>query len=170
MLMPNVRHNCPRLERVRLLEGSDLYYHLSIPLQVKDKVLGMMSIASTLERGDFPVEDALLLRAIGQQIGVAIENAQLWDVLKQKEAQRGQLLEKLITAQEDEQKRIARELHDEAGSSLTSLMVSLLLLEETVGSAEKVRTKVTELKGISWKGCINCPLNYAPVFWTNWGW
>lgn len=148
MLVPNVRHNCPRLERARLLKGSDLHCHLSIPLQVKDKVLGVMNVASNPLRGEFLAEEISLLRAIGQQVGIAIENAQLWDEVKQKELQRGQLLEKLITAQEDERRRIARELHDEAGSLLTSLMVGLRLLEEVPGTAEQLRPKIAELKGI----------------------
>jgi signal transduction histidine kinase len=50
--------------------------------------------------------------------------------IQQKEAMRARLLEQVITAQEDERKRIARELHDETSQSLTSLLVGLRALEE----------------------------------------
>ena len=49
--------------------------------------------------------------------------------LEHKEEMRARLLEQVITAQEDERKRIARELHDETSQALTSLMVGLKVLE-----------------------------------------
>jgi signal transduction histidine kinase len=45
------------------------------------------------------------------------------------EAARTRLLEKLITAQEEERKRISRELHDTIGQSLSSLMVGITVLD-----------------------------------------
>ncbi|MBI5879711.1 MAG: HAMP domain-containing protein [Chloroflexi bacterium] len=45
--------------------------------------------------------------------------------LREKEQIRKHLLEKVIDAQEEERKRIARELHDDTGQALTSLMVGL---------------------------------------------
>ncbi len=50
--------------------------------------------------------------------------------LERKEEIRTRLLEQVITAQEDERKRIARELHDETSQALTSLMVGLRVLEQ----------------------------------------
>lgn len=49
--------------------------------------------------------------------------------LQDTEIARKQVLEKLISVQEDERKRISRELHDETSQSLTSVMVGLRLLE-----------------------------------------
>jgi signal transduction histidine kinase len=47
-----------------------------------------------------------------------------------KEAARTRLLARLINAQEEERKRIARELHDGVGQALTSLIVGLKILEQ----------------------------------------
>ncbi len=53
--------------------------------------------------------------------------------LKRKEEMRQQLLGKVIRAQEDERKRIARELHDETGQALTSLMIGIKVVEDSPG-------------------------------------
>lgn len=55
----------------------------------------------------------------------AEENARLYAELRQKEQLRSDLLRRVISAQEDERIRIARELHDETSQGLTALMVGL---------------------------------------------
>ena len=51
--------------------------------------------------------------------------------IRQVETMRKLILERTISAQEEERRRIARELHDEAGQLLTALLVGLRTLEDT---------------------------------------
>ena len=73
--------------------------------------------------------------------------------LHDKEVLRGRLLERIITVQEDERKRIARELHDETGQALTSLMVGLkalggaTCLEEVRSTADQLRATAAQTLG-----------------------
>jgi len=66
------------------------------------------------------------------------ENNRLLRELRAKETIRTTLMNKLLTVQEDERKRISRELHDETGQSLASLLAYMKLLESKLtNDAEK---------------------------------
>jgi len=56
--------------------------------------------------------------------------------IKQAETTHRLLLERTFSAQEEERRRIARELHDEAGQLLTSLLVGLRTLEDSRNIAD----------------------------------
>jgi signal transduction histidine kinase len=71
-------------------------------------------------------------------------------LLLQKEELRARLLEQVITAQEDERKRISRELHDETSQALTSLMVGLKVLECRADLAP-AREALADLRALSGK-------------------
>jgi signal transduction histidine kinase len=57
------------------------------------------------------------------------ELSRIDDLRRERELLRRQLLEKVIETQEEERKRIARELHDSTSQTLTSLLVGLRVLE-----------------------------------------
>jgi signal transduction histidine kinase len=57
------------------------------------------------------------------------------------------LLARLLSAQEDERRRVAHDLHDELGQYLTTLNIGLRTLEET-HSLEEIQTRARELRGI----------------------
>jgi PAS domain S-box-containing protein len=61
---------------------------------------------------------------------------------------RARLLEQVTAAQEEEQRRLARELHDETGQSLTSLLVGLRTLAEAP-SLDAARDQVAELRRVT---------------------
>jgi len=131
---------------VDLGEGRCIRCHATVPLVFRSAVLGVMNVASH-DPEAFRPEDLELLGAIGHQMGMAIENARLWEELKEKEVVRGQLLDKVIHAQEQERQRIARELHDETSQALTSFMVGLKVLEGA-SRIEDVRQRAGELRRI----------------------
>jgi len=65
------------------------------------------------------------------------------------EQQRAQLFGRLILAQEDERRRIARELHDQLGQQMTALRLTLETLKNLTGESSPVRTQVEALQELA---------------------
>jgi signal transduction histidine kinase len=74
--------------------------------------------------------------------------AHLDSVRHKHEKLQADLLDRVITAQEDERKRIARELHDEIGQALTRLMLGLRTLMESCPEPQ-VLTQAAELRKVA---------------------
>ena len=67
--------------------------------------------------------------------------------LRERDADRGQLLRKVITAQEDERKRIARELHDETTQSLAVLAMGLEAAQDAIRGG--LTPRLDEVKAVA---------------------
>lgn len=146
-LMVNDVSQCPVLgEDVVMKE--DISCFVSVPLKSKDRTLGIMNIACSSERC-FTENDFKILGSIGHHVGLAIENSILYEEAKQKEKLRGQLLSSVINAQEEERKRVARELHDEYGQTLTGLIMSIESLENMTSPKQgQLKEKLKNAKSL----------------------
>lgn len=118
--------------------------HARVPLASRERVWGALHLACA-DTTCFTLEQLRLLTAMGQQIGLAIENLQLAEQ-QRRELLRRQLLDRVIDAQEEERKHIARELHDEFAQSLTALIVGLQTLEQTLVPEDVTRERLAETR------------------------
>ncbi|MHB0870462.1 MAG: ATP-binding protein [Chloroflexota bacterium] len=137
------------LEAYPDLTTDDLKSISCVHLCSKGQTLGTLCVATRGSK-QFGGSDAALLASVAHQIAVAVENATLYRELEQKEALRGELLGKVISAQEDERKRIARELHDETSQALAALAVALETASVAPAQdAEEVKARIAGIKPLA---------------------
>lgn len=77
------------------------------------------------------------------------ENRLLSESLRQQSGMRGELLKRLITAQEDERRRVARELHDDLGQSLGGLSFQVEALQRLIEvDPARARSQVAPIRAL----------------------
>jgi signal transduction histidine kinase len=119
------------------IPAEDTQAYVGVPVRARGQVLGVLSVVGEAGR-QFDQTEVSLLASIADQIGVAVENARLY-----------QQAEQLAVVRERE--RLARELHDSVSQSL----YSLTLLSEAgrrlvkAGDLERVEEYLDRLGEIS---------------------
>ncbi len=111
-------------------------FYLGVPFKSKGQVLGVANLTSQTVRKLEP-RDLELLSAIGNQIGVAVDNARLY-------------LQASQVAALEERNRLARDLHD----SITQTLFSITLTAESARAMltrkpEKVEAQVERLQSLA---------------------
>lgn len=102
------------------------------PLNSKTGVIGCLCLSNQHEAGRFTEREVGQTQALANQIAVGIERAWLYREVKRHEQLLQRMIDRVVVAQEEERKRIARDLHDGTSQVLTALTTGLGALEKTV--------------------------------------
>jgi signal transduction histidine kinase len=107
------------------------------PLVVRDEAIGVIA-AHDKQTGDarFTDDDMRLAETFAARAATAVD-------LSQRVAR--DALSRVVTAQELERRRLARELHDETGQALTSVLLGLKAVEDAPNEAD-LRSAAAELR------------------------
>jgi signal transduction histidine kinase len=98
---------------------------LWVPLSIRSETIGLIAIHDKLGPDPrFTDSDLRLAETFGQRAAVAVDLSQR--IVRDS-------LRRMVEAQELERQRFARELHDETGQALSSILLSLKALDDKVG-------------------------------------
>src|SRR5207248_10736941 len=103
----------------------------SVPLLAHGSMSGVIQLGFSTERSWLPRELQLLDAAVEQCL-LAAEKAKLMEDLAAREEQVRLLGEHMWQVEEEERRRISRELHDEAGQSMLCIRLQLEMLEKSL--------------------------------------
>jgi PAS domain S-box-containing protein len=107
---------------------------MGAPLRIGDQVIGVV-IVTSIQARRFTEEELKLLLLVADRAAPAIERARLLEKLRAGRERQKALARRLLTAQEEERRRLAVELHDELGQVLTAVKINLGSLERLSGAA-----------------------------------
>jgi PAS domain S-box-containing protein len=114
----------------------------------KGKPVGFFGLDIPSSRELNPYETHLL-GSLANSVGGAIENARLVEMIRLHRQELRKLTEKLFRIQEQERRRIARELHDEAGQALAAINLGLeRLAERGVPGNDGLRADIDEIRKV----------------------
>lgn len=110
---------------------------MSVVIPGEGRPWGVLGVHTRRPR-HFDEADATFLRSSANILAATINR-------RNAEAARRHMVEGMLSAQEEERRRIARELHDETGQVMTTLLVGLRSLEEA-GTLEDAREGAAQLR------------------------
>ena len=120
---------------------------LAVAFSLAFLLLGMKIAPYDVQRPDFAVASIVLLVGATTAVGSTHLLALLRASLAERERELSELSARLMSVQEEERQRLARELHDEFGQSLTAVNANLWLIErQAPEDAEALRRRAAETR------------------------
>ncbi len=141
--------DAPRREATTAENGTlpDVDTAVIVPVRHQGDLLGALSVAKRTGEALTPVEQNLLSH-LASQAGLVLKNVGLTGDLQARLVDLRASRQRLVTAQDEERRRLERNLHDGAQQHLVALKVKIGLAEMLMArDPEKAMTTLGQLKG-----------------------
>lgn len=145
MVSPFIQEVANR-DRLIVRELEPACFGIGIPIRGGHSVL---AVAALFRRDPMEMspQEMQMVDSLGPLLGVSLENSRLWAELQNREADRTEWISRIISAQEDERRHIAHELHDDSVQTLVLLYRRLDQVEDSVKPLpEPVRTGLQQAR------------------------
>lgn len=139
---PEIEHNPGR---ERLAGDPSFAYAAALPVLQQEEVKGVLVIVGDAA-DPFAALDTRFLIALGQQVGAALESANLYGRLEARTAELERLAARMVKQHEEERHRLSRELHDETAQVFSAVKLQLGVLREDV--AEDLRNRLDHVMAL----------------------
>jgi signal transduction histidine kinase len=117
-----------------------------LPVRYEGEVLGALSVSKRPGESLTPTEDRLLAD-LAAQVGLVLKNAALREQLLARLEQIRASRQRLVAAQDEERRRIERNIHDGAQQQLVALAIKLSITESMIGTdTDGEREMLAELR------------------------
>jgi PAS domain S-box-containing protein len=107
------------------LQYSGMYGVIIVPLIVQDRVIGTLGVSRITPGQPYTEADLAFLQLLAAHVAMGTWNARYHEEVRAYRDKLQQLAQDVVFAQEEERKRVARELHDETSQALTVLKIRL---------------------------------------------
>jgi len=120
-----------------------------IPCVSREEVLAIALVVYTKAAHKFSDRDIQIASGIVSQAKIVFENAHLYEDVVESANELKRLLARLASTQEEERRRISRDLHDGVIQNLSGIIFSLNFLGNALDEeAEDAKNEVSQLEGI----------------------
>jgi len=133
------------LSDIPVLQTEDIVALGLFPLLVKGEPRGQV-VVGFRKAYQFHERDVRVLLSMAEKTSIALTNGEMYEDLLHRERELEFLSGARVQAQEDERRRISREIHDGLGQMLTAIKFSLEILEDEITAGEDERTRIVDIK------------------------
>ena len=95
-----------------------------VPISIGNDIMGLFHLADRRENM-FPLSEVEMLESVAGQLALVLKRVMAQEEVKRMAEELNFLSSRLITVQEEEQRRIAMELHDQTGQDLNVLKIKM---------------------------------------------